>query len=208
MVKVCTGCLIEKPLELFGWKKARSLHNSRCKSCESEYQRSRYWESPDKYRAKSLRSMKQLRADPKWLEPHLVARRKYWAIKAKKREQAYLAEFRETKPWEWKVKNLKRNISKEITLAWLRARWAAQDGKCALSGRPLDIRTASIDHIIPTSRAGTHDLRNLRLVTPEANSTKHGMTDEELLILCRDILKQHEQIPEMLGRAILAAERE
>lgn len=199
-MRVCTKCLIEKPPTEFRDRPSR--RTSRCKSCEAEYQRSYYWANPERSRAKSANSMRKMRADPKWLDAHLVKRRRDWRAKWRKKEQAYHALYREQHPWEWRVRNLKRNISKEITVEWLRAVWARQDGKCALSGRPLDIRTAEVDHILPISRGGTHDLRNLRLVVSEANYAKHGMTDEELLALCRDIIAQS-QIPELIGRAIL-----
>jgi 5-methylcytosine-specific restriction endonuclease McrA len=204
MLKTCTKCLREQNVAEFRKKPNSLTPNSRCKACEAEYQREHYWRFPEKGRAKAAKSMRKLRADPVKRTPHLERRRRDWAAKWKAKEQAALARMREEKPWEWRVKNLKRNVSKEITLEWLRATWSKQDGKCALSGRSLDIATAEVDHIVPTCRGGTDDLRNLRLVAPEANASKHGMTDDELIALCRNILA-HAQIPELIGRAILAS---
>lgn len=40
MNKICTGCLEEKPEELFSWKKGR--RNSRCKECVRKYYQNYY----------------------------------------------------------------------------------------------------------------------------------------------------------------------
>jgi 5-methylcytosine-specific restriction endonuclease McrA len=62
-----------------------------------------------------------------------------------------------------------------------------QDGKCALTGRPLD-DTAHIDHIIPKSLGGQSTFDNARWVCKEANVAKFNLMDEALLELCRDII--------------------
>ena len=91
-------------------------------------------------------------------------------------------------PWKWRVRCM-RHVNLAITVEWLRLLWDAQSGRCALTGRDLDIRTAELDHIVPRSKNGTHDLENLRLVVPEANMAKGSLTDAELLCLCKDILE-------------------
>jgi 5-methylcytosine-specific restriction endonuclease McrA len=160
--------------------------------------------TPEAKRIAVSKYMKELRSDPERLAAHNVKRRAYYHAKGKHGERAYYDRIRSTDPWGWRVRNLRRNINPEITLDWLRALWDRQDGKCPLSGRTLDIRTAEMDHITPRSRGGTDDLANLRLLSPEANQAKGGMTDDELIALCRDIIGT--QIPELIGRAILAAE--
>ena len=144
--------------------------------------------TPEAKRLAVSKYMKTLRQDPERLESHNVKRRAYYHTKGKHGERAYYDRIRENDPWGWRVRNLRRNISPEITLEWLRQTWECQSGKCLLSGRELDIRTAEMDHITPRSRGGTNDLTNLRLLSPEANQAKGGMTDEELIALCRAIL--------------------
>jgi hypothetical protein len=68
--------------------------------------------------------------------------------------------------------------------------------------KPSRLTANSKCNVIPRSRGGSNDLNNLRFVAPEANASKHGMTDEELVSLCLDILKTT-PIPQLIGRAIL-----
>lgn len=58
---------------------------------------------------------------------------------------------------------------------------------CALSGRQLTPETASLDHIVPLSRGGTHDLNNLWIVDHKVNAAKGTLTVEEFVSLCRDV---------------------
>lgn len=189
----CTLCMAEKPLAEFRLRAGRKKPNARCRECESAAERARYWSSPEKARAKSAQSMKRLRSDPGRRPAHLAKRRDYYNAKAKHTERAYYERLRTEQPWQWRVRNLRRNVNPAITVEWLRSLWDQQGGLCALSGRPLEIQTAELDHRIPRSRGGGDDLTNLRLVAPEANRAKGALTDDELVALCRDIL----------GRALL-----
>ena len=63
----------------------------------------------------------------------------------------------------------------------------SQEYLCALSGRRLTPETASIDHIVPMSRGGDHDISNLWVVDHHVNSAKGTMTVEEFVSLCRDV---------------------
>lgn len=66
-----------------------------------------------------------------------------------------------------------------------------QGYRCALSGRELTPEAASIDHRIPISRGGAHDLGNVQIVHHQVNSAKGTMTAEEFIALCRDVVKHH-----------------
>ena len=71
----------------------------------------------------------------------------------------------------------------------LRALWDAQGGLCAMTGRPLiPGKGASLDHITPKSRGGTHDVANLRWVVNAVNIAKSTLSDHEFLDLCRCIV--------------------
>lgn len=159
--------------------------------------------TPEAKRIAVSKYMKELRADPERRAAHNEKRRAYYHAKAKHRERAYYDRIKAEDPWGWRARNLRRNINPEITVEWLRALWESQGGKCPLSGRALHIKTAEMDHIIPRSRGGSHDLSSLRLLSPEANQAKGGMTDDEFIALCGDILGT--QIPELIGRAILSS---
>ena len=68
-----------------------------------------------------------------------------------------------------------------------------QDFRCALSGRKLTPETASLDHIIPLSRGGQHDIRNLQVLEHQVNTAKGTLTMEEFLSLCRDVTHHKSQ---------------
>lgn len=72
----------------------------------------------------------------------------------------------------------------------------AQRGRCALTGVPLRIEpgpvtldSASLDHIVPSSRGGSNDPSNCRWVTAQVNSAKGSGTDDELLAMARSLLR-------------------
>lgn len=59
-----------------------------------------------------------------------------------------------------------------------------QGGLCAILGDPLTIggiEPASLDHIVPKSRGGSHDIANLRFVHNWINTMKGELLDEEFL---------------------------
>jgi len=64
-----------------------------------------------------------------------------------------------------------------------------QGYRCALSGRPLTPETASIDHIVPVARGGTHDMSNVWIVDHRVNLAKGVMTTEEFVAMCREVVE-------------------
>ncbi len=62
-----------------------------------------------------------------------------------------------------------------------------QGYKCAYSGRDLAPETASLDHMVPVSRGGSHDLSNIRIVHREVNVAKGTMRLEDFVAMCRDV---------------------
>ena len=88
-----------------------------------------------------------------------------------------------------------------------------QWGKCEITGEPLDVRDMHCHHVIPRSKGGTDDFRNLILVTPVAHRLIHG-TDREKLkenfskVWARDwrhresILKTLNKYRELVGNKI------
>ena len=200
----CRKCKACKPISDFRTRSTNGKPESQCKECERQYQKDWYWKNVEKGRTKAAASMRKLRADPDRREAHLEKQRANYHAKAKYTERAYYEKLKSDNPWDWRARNLKRNCSGLITTEWLHATWALQGGKCVLSGRVLDVMTFQIDHIIPKSRGGSDELSNLQILSPEANQAKGGMTDAEFISLCNDVIRN--QIPELIGRAILAAE--
>lgn len=65
-------------------------------------------------------------------------------------------------------------------------------GRCYLSGRPFDLDdtgTFHFDHIIPSSAGGSNKIENLGLCVPEANEAKSGLSVDEFIDLCKDVLE-------------------
>lgn len=93
-------------------------------------------------------------------------------------------------PQRWRIAVMRNNRSKEITAEWLAEMLERQNYECALSGRPIDIMSLEIDHIVPSSKGGTDDLSNLRLVCREANMAKYTLTDAEFIALCHDVVRK------------------
>lgn len=154
--------------------------------------------TPESKRKAVSLHMKKLRSDPERLAAHNVKRRAYYHAKGKLGERAYYDRMKVEAPWAWRARNAKRNCSPFITEEWLRVEFEKQEGRCALTGRPITVETFEIDHILPRSRGGSDDRSNLRLLCAEANQAKGAMTDGEFRALCE----------ELIGNAILSAMQE
>lgn len=88
-----------------------------------------------------------------------------------------------------RLSSIRRTLGWYIGLSDLEGIWAQQGGHCGLTGQVLNPVTATIDHIVPTSRGGTHELDNLRWATPAANHAKGNLLDHEFLALCHAVIK-------------------
>lgn len=62
-----------------------------------------------------------------------------------------------------------------------------QQFKCALSGVDLEPEDASLDHIVPFSRGGKHELSNLQIVHAAVNRMKGTLSQEEFIGWCNKI---------------------
>lgn len=62
---------------------------------------------------------------------------------------------------------------------------------CYITKKPInlhDIKTYSIDHVIPNSKGGTNDINNAELIRTDINWMKRDKSIEELFALCEEIL--------------------
>lgn len=64
-----------------------------------------------------------------------------------------------------------------------------QNYRCALSGRKLTPETASLDHVVPLSRGGKHDISNLQVLDFRVNAAKGTLTIEEFTTLCGEVIE-------------------
>jgi len=60
----------------------------------------------------------------------------------------------------------------------------AQGFRCFFSGDTVDRQDASIDHVVPLSKGGKHEVENLELVHAAVNRMKGTLTAEEFVAWC------------------------
>ena len=78
--------------------------------------------------------------------------------------------------------------AKNVTTSGIMEILRRQDFKCALTARSLTPQSASLDHIVPISRGGKHELANLQILDSAVNRAKGTMTDEEFVSLCQEVI--------------------
>ncbi len=64
-----------------------------------------------------------------------------------------------------------------------------QQYRCALSGRILTPKNASLDHILPVSRGGPHLIENAQVLDKQVNRAKGTLINDEFIQLCRDVIE-------------------
>lgn len=78
--------------------------------------------------------------------------------------------------------------STKVTAGEIMNRIERQAYLCALSGRDLTPKNASVDHIQPLSRGGTHTIDNIWIVDHQVNIAKGTMTVDEFTEMCRQVV--------------------
>ena len=66
-----------------------------------------------------------------------------------------------------------------------------QKCKCAISGIKLTKNNISVDHIIPLSKGGKNTLANIQFVENHVNIMKNNKSLKELLVYCKEIVKNN-----------------
>lgn len=64
-----------------------------------------------------------------------------------------------------------------------------QEYRCALTGRRLEPTTASLDHVVPLSRGGRHEMENAQVLHKMVNRAKGAMTNEEFIEMCFEVVQ-------------------
>lgn len=82
----------------------------------------------------------------------------------------------------------KKAGSNEVTAAALLSLIEQQEYRCAISGETLTPDVASLDHMKPISRGGTHTMDNVAWVHKRINSAKGTMDTEEFVDMCRKVV--------------------
>ena len=74
----------------------------------------------------------------------------------------------------------------------LAALLVSQSGQCAYCRVTVTQDNFSVDHVIPLSAGGGHDLNNLQVTCLDCNHLKHSRTHEEFIAFLRVFLKRME----------------
>lgn len=76
--------------------------------------------------------------------------------------------------WHWRRgKNPGASVPRQPIPPGVRAAVVARDGfTCGLCGEPVDPTNFHLDHIVPWSRGGGHNVENLQVAHPRCNSAK------------------------------------
>ncbi len=67
----------------------------------------------------------------------------------------------------------------------------SQGFKCALTGWDLEPATASLDHIQPLSKGGSHLIDNAQVVHSLVNTAKGTLSTEEFVAICLAVATHH-----------------
>jgi 5-methylcytosine-specific restriction endonuclease McrA len=81
---------------------------------------------------------------------------------------------------------------KKVTASGIRELLKTQEYRCYLSGRELTPSTASLDHRVPISKGGAHDIDNLGVVDYHVNIAKGTLTIDEFISMCRDVVRHQD----------------
>lgn len=89
-----------------------------------------------------------------------------------------------------------------LPLNHIRGLVVRQDGRCAITGLPLEPADVNADHIVPLSRTKLSPSRgknNVWIVHRSVNAMKGTMTYDELVQMARLILDNHQQSLNLLA---------
>ena len=77
-----------------------------------------------------------------------------------------------------------------LAMATLMLQKLEQQGyRCAITGEVLvPAVNASLDHIVPQSKGGSHDIDNLQWVIKDVNRARHNLSLSEFIDLCRRVV--------------------
>ena len=108
--------------------------------------------------------------------------------KQKKASQKQVGQ--ESKPCEVKSSAKKSSTNSYASVSQLMELIERQGYQCNLSGLPLVVETAVLDHIKPIQSGGGHDIGNLQWLHSSVNKMKHTLSQERFVELCRMVVEK------------------
>jgi hypothetical protein len=192
--KVCKVCGDEKPVDEFyivERLESSVRRNPRCKSCVKEYNRKQYAENAD-YKVKRKARQQEYMKDPEKVKAAALRSKKFYeSMKGRALTLFKSATDRGDQYEEF-----------DVTVEWIEEK--LRDGVCEVTGIPFDFgkhSTYSKNPFAPSidrkdsTKGYTKD--NVRIVLWQVNLMRGEMTDEEVLEICKAVVKGLTNEPEM-----------
>lgn len=96
----------------------------------------------------------------------------------------------------YRSRQIRPRVAGSVTAAEACALVERQQYRCALTGRLLTPKSASLDHVLPICRGGKHGIGNAQVLHKQINRIKGVLTNEEFVAVCREVVEyangQHE----------------
>ena len=197
--KICTKCHIEKELAEFH-KKANSLYGVRavCRICYNQYRnqynhdnqvskkhyerhKQYYQDKRDANRESANAYFKEYYQTHK--EEHKLAMQQ-WRLKNKEHEKEMQKLYNKTD----KGKAVRKTIDSNRRIAKKSGSFIPDDilnlyrlqsGKCVYCKYCIENNNYHVDHIMPLSKGGTNELKNIQLLCPQCNLSKNDKLPED-----------------------------
>jgi 5-methylcytosine-specific restriction endonuclease McrA len=71
--------------------------------------------------------------------------------------------------------------------------YARQAGKCALTGRPLNVDEMELDHKIPLADGGDNEIDNVQWLEASVNRAKGTMSNAAFIEMCKAVARWSER---------------
>ncbi len=168
--KKCTKCNLVKQLTEFGRKaSAKSGIHYRCRLCMTEY----YVQYYKKNRQRRIdQATTWCKANRQKANAHIAE----WARKNPERQRQYHRKSMQRHPETYERNHRRRrarlaSVECDPTVL-LHTVYQKSDGVCGICAKYVDRDKASVDHIVPISKGGTHTWDNVQLAHLVCNSLK------------------------------------
>ena len=179
ILKRCSKCRIEKPLDLFAKdnsNKTGGLRNQ-CKQCDKEYRDTHKREQAEynaRYRQEHRQELSEYHT-----EYSVIYYRENKGKRTKQHNEWRLQNRDKTRVQDSHRRGLENDAEGTHTAQELADLWIEQDGKCAYCECDLTETKKHIDHILPLVQGGSNWIINLAWACQTCNLSKSDKSPEE-----------------------------
>ena len=165
--KKCSKCGEVQDIDMFSKANAhKDGHKGQCKVCVKEYYKNNKDKIKEQKKEYNKNNKDRIKERQKKYYENNKDRIKEYDKEYRENNKDRIKEYRETHRIEYKAYVHKRRARiKSNGGSYTKAQWLECleffDYKCAYSGEPLTVDTASVEHVVPVSKGGTSDISNL-----------------------------------------------